>query len=105
MTRKAASHAGRLPKRWSFLGVSASNVVVSALKLGRDGTTILRVYEAEGKSTRGVEIKFCAKIVSAFEANLMEDSVRELKTERGALQFDLHPFEIKTFKLRLRAMN
>jgi alpha-mannosidase len=105
MTRKAASHAGRLPKRWSFLGVSASNVVVSALKPGRDGTTILRVYEAEGKSARGVQINIGAKIVSAFEANLMEDSVRELKTERGALQFDLHPFEIKTFKLRLRAMN
>jgi len=105
VARKAASHTGRLPKRWSFLAVSAPNVVVSALKPGRDGTIILRVYEAEGKSARGVEIKFCAKIVSAFEANLMEDSVRELKTERGALQFNLHPFEIKTFKLRLRAMN
>ncbi len=63
---------------------------------------ILRVYEATGRPSIGVTIKLHAEIASAHEANLMEDAGRELRTEQNSFQFDLHPFEIKTFKLRLR---
>ena len=43
---KATTHTGELPQRWGLLEVTPSDVVVSALKPGRDGTAILRVYEA-----------------------------------------------------------
>jgi alpha-mannosidase len=41
-------------------------------------------------------------VVSANEANLMEDSGAKAQVRQNTLQFDLHPFEIKTFKLRLK---
>lgn len=102
IVRKTTPHAGTLAARWGLLEVSHPNCVVSALKLGRGGTTVLRVYEATGRPSPGVKIKFQAKVTSAREANLMEDLGRRLETPRGTLSFDLAPFEIKTFSLRLQ---
>ena len=42
----------------------------------------LRVYEASGRPAAGVTIKLKAKVLSAREANLLEDAGADLKTER-----------------------
>ncbi len=100
LCRKVAPHPGPLPARWGLLDVSSPNVVVSSLKPGREGVVALRVYEATGKATPGVTIKFQAEVLSASEANLLEDPGRPLKVDAGGVGFDLHPFEIKTMLLR-----
>ena len=102
MVRKSSSHEGALPKRWGLLDVSHPNCVVSALKLGTEGTTILRVYETTGEAAPGVNIRFDAQIDAAHEVNLMEDLGEELAARDRTLSFDLAPFEIKTFRLQLR---
>ena len=102
LVRKTTPHTGTLPKRWGLLEVSHPNCVVSALKPGKGGTTVLRVYEATGKPAAGVKVKFQAKITSAHEANLMEDPGRKLEVSENTMSFDLAPFEIKTFVLQLR---
>ena len=102
IVRKVARHPGTLPKRWGFMEVSHPNAVTSTLKPGRDGAAFLRIYEAAGKSTADVIIKMKLKIAAASEANLMEDAGRRLDTPNDTLRFDLHPYEIKTFKLELR---
>jgi len=102
IVRKATPHAGTLAKRWGLLEVSHPNCVISALKTGKGRMTVLRVYEATGKSTPGVKIKFQAKVASAHETNLMEDPGQKLETPGDVLSFDMAPFEIKTFLLQLR---
>jgi alpha-mannosidase len=99
--RKVLPHGGALPKRWGLLEVSSPNVVVSALKPGRGGTAILRVYETTGRPASRVIVKLRARVLSAWECNLMEDNGPELKTENDSLQFDLGAFAIQSFKLRL----
>jgi alpha-mannosidase len=99
---KLASHPGRLPPSWGWLEVSPPNVVLSALKPAKDGATVLRVYEAGGRATPAASIHFHAKVLSANKANLMEDSGAKMTVRQNILQFDLHPFEIKTFKVRLK---
>ena len=101
LVRKTAPHPGALPKQWGMVEISAPNVVLTAFKPGPSRTTILRVYEASGKATQGVRIKLHAGITTAYEANLLEDSGRKLKVQNNTVQFDLHPFEIKTIKLQL----
>ena len=64
----------------------------------------MRVYEATGKATAGAKIKFQAKILTANEANLMEDAGRKLGIQNDTLQFDLGPYEIKTFQVQLQQM-
>ena len=104
VVHKAGQHSGTLPNRWGLLEISAPNVVLTAFKPGKNGATVLRVYEATGKATSGVNIKLTPKIASAHEANLLEDSGREVKLTKNTLNFDLRPFEIKTFKLQLRTL-
>jgi alpha-mannosidase len=99
--RKVLPHAGKLPARWGLLEVSSPNVVVSALKPGREGTTILRVYEAAGRPAPGVKIAFNTRVAEARAANLLEDREGELKVEDNAVSLDLRPYQIRTIRLKL----
>jgi alpha-mannosidase len=102
LCRKSDIHKGRFTKTWGLLEVSEPNVVISALKQSRDGSIVLRLYEASGNATPGVIIKSRAGINSAYEANLIEDTGREIKVTGDTLKIDMRSFEIKTLKLRCR---
>jgi len=62
----------------------------------------VRLYEASGEATPGVTLKSMAKIISANEANLVEDTGAKMKVAMNTVQFDLKPYEIKTFKFRFK---
>ena len=101
---KAAGHDGPLPARWGLIELSHPHVVVSALRVGEDGETIVRVYEAAGKAAAGLRIAFAAAVESARVVDLVEDGVgEELALTDGGVQLDLAPFEIVTIALRLGA--
>jgi alpha-mannosidase len=101
LVRKVLPHGGSLPARWGLLEVSTPNVVVSALKPGRDGTAVLRVYEATGRPAPGTRISFNARLAEAVSANLLEDPEGELRVENNAVSVDLRPYQIRTIRLRL----
>ena len=101
LCRKVLPHAGPLPKRWGLLDVSKPNVVLSALQPGHDGQTLVRVYEAAGQATPGVELAFNATLRSARVVNLLDDPADALGVEGNRVRFDLHPFEIKTVRVEL----
>jgi alpha-mannosidase len=101
IVHKTGVHPGAMPARFGFLRVSPANVVLSAFKPARDGSTVIRVYEATGAPVNGAEISFKLNPQSACEANLMEDSGPKLKVRNRTIHFDLHRFEIRTFKVQL----
>jgi len=96
-----AAHSGELPRRWGALEVSGNNVVVSALKPGKNGTIVLRVYEATGKPAPHARVTCPFKIGEVREANLIEDEGSEVLTSDGGFGFSLRPCEIKTFVLQV----
>lgn len=100
IARKVASHAGSLPPRWGWLEISSPTAVLSALTPARDGSVVLRLYEAAGRPA-AVTVKWQARVAGAREANLMEHDGRALKVTKDTIQLDLHPFEIRTVKVRL----
>jgi alpha-mannosidase len=100
--RTVLPHGGSLPKRWGLVDVSSPDVVVSSLKPSRESDVALRVYEATGRPATGVTLNLSTKVLSAHQANLMEDPGNELTTPTDhSVRFDLRPFEIKTIRLRL----
>ena len=103
VARNVDAHAGAMPKQWALLEISAPDVVVSALKPSRDGEIALRVYEAAGRPIQHAEVHFALPLASAREANLIEDPGQELQIKGNTISFDLHPYEIKTFRLRFVA--
>jgi hypothetical protein len=48
-----------------------------------------------------VKITLPSRIRIANETNLLGDAGAKLKVEGNAVVFDLHPFEIKTIKVKL----
>jgi alpha-mannosidase len=101
LCRSVLPHAGALPGRWGLLEISDPNVVVSALKPGPAGEIVLRVYEATGNTRSAVRITAKGKLSGAREANLLEDAGAELPADGNAVSIDLHPFQIRTLRLRL----
>lgn len=101
IARTAASHAGSLPRAWGPVEISPANVVMTAFKPSKDGDTILRVYEANGQATTAT-IRMHATVLAANEANLLEDKGEKVPVSKSSIQFQLRPFEIKTFRLRLK---
>ncbi len=101
---KVADHAGLLGSRWGLLTLSNREVVVSSVQSGRDGTLLVRVFEATGRAAPTVLLTATTRIVAASVTNLMEDPGASLAPEGMTVRFDLGPFEIKTLKLRLDPM-
>ena len=97
---KATAHGGELPQRWGFLDVTSSDVVVSALKPGRDGAAILRVYEAAGQPAQDVAIHFQRQACVCAGMQPARRSGAPQNVENNRFRFDLGRFEIKTFELR-----
>jgi len=51
---------------------------------------------------RGAELKVTPGLLAAEETDLLENAQKKLNVDKGhVVRFDLGPFEIKTFKLRL----
>ncbi len=97
-------HPGKLPKKWGLLEISAPDAVLSALMPAEDGHGVIaRVYEAAGQPAANVKMHFASSIADAAEVNLMEEKLRSLPIKSNSIDFDLRPFEIKTFRLQLAA--
>jgi alpha-mannosidase len=99
--RKASSHPGRLPQRWSFLEISDAKAVLSSLTLLDNGDLAVRLYEGTGTAASGVKLKFAAPVLSAKECNLLNDPGQTLRCDSNVVEFDMKPFEIKTCRIKL----
>ena len=99
----AGKHPGTLPLRQSAVCAAQAQVVVEALKRAEDGDDlVLRVYEAHGG--RGpVELAIDLPMASVVECNGMEEEIGPAEWRDGVLRFDVTPWQIRSFRLRLRA--
>jgi len=95
------AHAGRLPARWNLLELSPDNVVLTAMTPVEGGGFQVRLYEAEGKVTPDARMHLHAKIDQPRETNLLGDILRKSNAASDTIRFNLHPYEIKTFEMKL----
>jgi alpha-mannosidase len=102
IVQTVAPHPGELPAKWGLLEVSNEDAVTSALKPGKDGTVVVRIYEAAGQPSHAVRATWRAAISQVHEANLIEDTGAPVNAQADRFVFDLKPYEIKTFKLTVK---
>ena len=93
---------GSLGDSFSLLQISSKNALVRAVKYAEDSDSIIvRINEATGKERKGVSLRFFAPVTAAEEVYGSEEFRRKAKLKDGAVQFDLKPFEIKSFRITL----
>lgn len=93
------AHSGILPAQMSFLSTNSSNVVVEVVKKAEDGAGIIvRMYECYNGRTAVLAETF-KNISSVWECDLMENNINELYHSSNSFNFEIKPYEIKTFRI------
>jgi len=85
----------------SFVQTGCTHIIVETVKPAEDGDgLIVRLYEAHNQ--RGpATITFATPILSAQECNLLEEPINDVSFEGKTFSFQVRPFEIKTFRVRV----
>jgi alpha-mannosidase len=90
-------------KSSSFIMVDCAHVIVETVKPAEDGDgLIVRLYEAHNQRGHGT-LTFATSILSAQECNLLEKQINDVCCQGNSLSFQVKPFEIKTYRVRLTA--
>ena len=96
------AHNGILDKQLSFVDINKENVMIEVIKKAEDSNDlIVRVYEYHNKRTNAT-LTFFKEIETAFECDLMENNIEEVNTNNKEFTFEIKPYEIKTFKIKLK---
>lgn len=101
--KETARPGGSAPGRTSasFVQTDCTHVIVETVKPAEDGDgLIVRLYEAHNQRGRGT-LTFLTALLSAQECNLLEEPLNEVSCQGNTLSFQVRPFEIKTFRVRL----
>jgi alpha-mannosidase len=95
-------HEGTLGRVFSFVKLSHDNIAISALKKAENSDEIIvRLVETSGQSVRKATLTFAGLIMSAREVNGVEEDAGPAQVKDGRLVFDLTPYSLKTFALKL----
>ena len=78
-----------------MLSVDAQNVVASAFKQSKDGTSVLRVYESAGQAAKAVRVTLRFNLKQLHEANLIEDKGAPLRFDETASRLISSPLRSK----------
>lgn len=95
---------GSLESGYSFLKINNENAILRCCKLAEDGDGIIvRVNEGSGEALKNVELTFAARILEASECLANEQTIKKADSKSKKLKFDLAPYGIKTFRIKLEA--
>lgn len=99
---QTVQHGGTLGRTFSFVRVSHDNIVISALKKAENSDEIIvRLVETKGRSVKKATLTFASPVMTAREVNGVEEEVGPAQVKDGKLVFDLTPYCLKTFALKL----
>jgi len=93
--------APEAPEASLFL-VDASNVFIDTVKPAEDGSgdVIVRMYEAKRTWTR-CRLHVALPVRQMFEADMLENRVRELDVREGQVLLEVRPFQILTLRIKV----
>lgn len=93
------NEGGELKDIYSHVSSDQDNVVVEVVKKAEEGDAlIVRLYECFNRRTHA-SLTFAKDIVSAWECNMMEVNEVETAVVGNKIEFNMKPYEIKTFKV------
>ncbi len=102
ITFQVPQHAGHLGKQFSLAKVSSPHVAIRAIKKAEDGSgVVIRLQELSGSSIAKVRVTFAAKVLSASEANGVENVMRPAAVKAGELMTDMGAYQPRTFIVKL----
>lgn len=100
----SSRHKGALGRSFSFVESLNGNVALRALKQAEDSDAyVVRFYETSGLSFQDARVRFASDIVEAKELNGNEDVKGEAVFSGNELSFNVSPYGMKTYLVRLKS--
>jgi alpha-mannosidase len=95
---------GKVGNQFSFASVDQKNIVLETVKLAEDGSgIILRLYESENAATKAyITLDATSSIAEVAECNLLEEEQEKLSADENSFMIFIKPYEIKTYKIKLK---
>lgn len=91
---------GSLPDKMSLLSADQPNVVIEVVKKAEDSDGIIvRLYETFGRRTL-CRLTLHQAVSDIMECSLLEENLRRMEHNGQYLDFEIGPFEIRTFRIR-----
>ncbi|HHY83654.1 MAG TPA: alpha-mannosidase [Clostridiales bacterium] len=98
----ARNSEGRLPEAVSMMQIDCDNVIIDTVKKAEDSDHIVvRMYEFCNRRTKA-EFTFFRELESVTECNLMEKPLNDVPVQGNSFTFNIKPYEIKTFMLKVK---
>ncbi len=95
------AHEGTLPAALSFVQTDQENVVIEVVKKAEDSDEIIvRLYECYNRRSTA-NLTFFKTLAGAWECDLMENNISEIDFHPHGFEFEIKPYEIKTFKVKV----
>ena len=96
-------HSGAFGYEYSFGSIDKENVILRALKKAEETDEIVvRFNEGENKFTENVNFTLGNGIESAREIYASEETLGNAVVKDGRLVFDIEPYDVKSFALKLK---
>ena len=90
---------GDLPQSNSFIFCDNEDIIIDTVKAAQDGNgTIIRVYQSRrvrGERVLTINLPF----TKVYECDLMEENNKEIAAQGNRIEFNVTPFEVKTFRI------
>ena len=98
----ADKHNGSLGSSFSFAEISDDAIIIRAVKKAEDSDEIVvRVNEGANIAHESVKLKLGNGIEDAREIYASEEHIGDARVVDGYLVFDMKPYEVKSFALKL----
>ena len=95
----AEAHNGTLPPVHSLISIEGDGVSLEAMKQAEASDDyVIRLVERNGSQTC-VKVRCNKPVHKVFECDLLEEDLGEVRTEEGTFEFDIKPYEIRTFRI------
>ena len=93
---------GTLPSELSMIQLDCNNAILETVKKAEDSDNIIvRLYECYNKRSN-VKFTFFKDLEEVVECNLMEKPLDSVSVQGNQFSFELKPYEIKTFILKVK---
>lgn len=95
------AHPGALPSEMSLISINRENIIIETVKKAEDSDDIIiRLYECYNRRTKAT-LEFCRELSGVHECDLMENETKAVPVSGKTFEFEIMPYEIKTFKLKI----
>lgn len=103
MAFESTKHDGGLSESFSMISIDRPEAGLMAFKkMESEEGYVIRVNELSGKEVKNIQVTLPAEVIDAYEINGQEKRIADVKFTKNGIRFDLSPYTIRSFAVKLK---